>query len=595
VSTPDAGTGVGRTADPGPGRDQPDEARLRQLADEQAALRRVATLVAAGALPSAVFSAVADELGQLIGVEATFVSRVDLPGAGPPGAAVADPSGERAEPGGYVTVVGSHGRIRDEVPVGFRVKLSPGMVMTIALRTGHPARINGERLAKGPFGAIVGRLGLRAAVATPIVAGGHYWGVMVAATSREDFPADTESRMADFMELAGMAIANAETEERLRELADTQASLRRLAMLVARGESPEAVFAAVTREALRHFGIGTAGMIRFELDGTATLVANEGTTASSVRVGRRWEGYPPTGLTATVMRTGRAARVDDYRDIPGGEPYLALGLRSAVAMPVHVNGRLWGMIAAGSGQGPLPPDTEQRMTEFTELVATAVANAQSRAELMTSRARIVAASDEARRRIERDLHDGAQQRLVTLALRLRMAAEPSTERGEPRAEMADAAAELMGVIDDLREISRGIHPAILSKAGLRPALRALGRRSVVPVELDVRVHGRLSEPVEVGVYYVVSEMLANAEKHARASVVEVGAEASDGRIRVRVHDDGIGGADPVRGAGLLGLKDRIEALGGTFSVHSPVGRGTTVTCELPVTAGGEFPDTHLAE
>ena len=586
---------MGRTAGAGPGSDQPDEARPRQLADEQAALRRVATLVAAGARPAEVFSAVADELGQLIGVDATFVSRVDLPSAGPPGAAAADPPGERAEPEGYVTVVGSYGRISDEVPVGFRVKLSPGMVMTIALRTGRPARINGERLAKGPFGAIVGRLGLRAAVATPIVVGGRYWGVTVAATSREDFPADTESRMADFMELAGMAIANAEAEQRLRELADTQASLRLLAMLVARGESPEAVFAAVTREALRHFGNGTARMIRFELDGTATLVANEGTTAPHVRVGKHWEGYPPTGLTATVLRTGRAARVDDYGDIPGGEPYLAEGLRSAVAMPVHVHGRLWGMIAVGSGQGPLPHDTEQRMTEFTELVATAVANAQSRAELMTSRARIVAASDEARRRIERDLHDGAQQRLVALALRLRMAAEPSTERGEPRTEMADVAAELMGVIDDLREISRGIHPAILSKAGLRPALRALGRHSVVPVELDVRVDGRLSEPVEVGVYYVVSEMLANAEKHARASVVEVGAETSGGTLRVRVRDDGIGGADPVRGSGLLGLKDRIEALGGTFSVHSPVGRGTTVTCELPVTVGSEYPDTHLAE
>jgi len=161
--------------------------------------------------------------------------------------------------------------------------------------------------------------------------------------------------------------------------------------------------------------------------------------------------------------------------------------------------------------------------------------------------------------------------------------------------MAATAAELMGVIDDLREISRGIHPAILSKAGLRPALRALGRRSAVPVELDVRVDCRLSEPVEVGVYYVVSEMLANAEKHARASVVEVGAETSGGTLRVRVRDDGIGGADPVRGSGLLGLKDRIEALGGTFSVHSPVGRGTTVTCELPVTVGSEYPDTHLAE
>ena len=580
MNAPDTGTDADHAADPEASHYSSDQIRLRQLADEQAALRRVATLVAGGVRPAEVFTAVADELGHLIGAEATFVSRVD------------QLSGQRGEVEGYATVVGSYGRVSDQAPVGFRRKLEPGMAMTAALRTGGPARISGDMLASGPFGEVVRGLGLRAAMATPIVVEGRFWGVTVAATAQEDFPVGTESRMAEFMELAATAIANAQAEQRLRELADTQASLRRLAMLVARGESPEAVFAAVTREALRHFGIGTARMIRFELDGTATLVANEGTTAPHVRVGEPWEGYPPTGLTATVLRTGRAARVDDYRDIPGGEPYLAEGLRSAVAMPVHVHGRLWGMIAVGSGQGPLPPDTEQRMTEFTELVATAVANAQSRAELMTSRARIVAASDEARRRIERDLHDGAQQRLVALALRLRMAAEPSTERGELRTEMADAAAELMGVIDDLREISRGIHPAILSKAGLRPALRALGRRSAVPVELDVRVDGRLSESVEVGAYYVVSEMLANAEKHARASVVEVGAESSGGTLRVSVRDDGVGGADPVRGSGLLGLKDRIEALGGTFSVHSPVGRGTTITCELPVTAGDGYLDTQ---
>ena len=586
MRTPDAGSGEGRTANAGPGRDQPDEDRPRRLADEQAALRRVATLVAGGARPAEVFTAVADELGRLIGAEATFVSRVDLSGAGSPGVPAPGASGERAEPEGYITVVGSYGRIRDEVPVGFRVKLTPGMVMTAALRTGGPARIHGERLANGPFGAIIGRLGLRAAVATPVVAGGHYWGLTVAATSREDFPAGTESRMAEFVELAGMAIANAEAEQKLRELADTQASLRRLAMLVARGEPPEVLFAAVTKEVQRYFGGGTARMVRYEVDGTATLLANAG-TESHVRVGGRWEGYPPTGLTVTVRRTGRAARIDDYRDVPGAEVRLREGILSSVALPIHVNGQLWGMIAVGSGQASLPSDTEQRMTEFTELVATAVANAQSRAELITSRARIVAASDEVRRRIERDLHDGAQQRLVTLALRLRSAAEPSSGRDELETEIAGVAAELMGVIDDLREISSGIHPAILSKAGLRPALRALGRRSAVPVELDVRVDGRLPEPVEVGAYYVVSEMLANAAKHARASMIQVDAETSGGTLRVRVHDDGIGGATPARGSGLLGLKDRIEALGGTFSVHSPAGRGTTVSCQLPVHADGE--------
>ena len=364
---------MGDAVDTGTHRDPPGQARLRELAEEQAALRRVATLVAGGARPAEVFGAVADELGRLIGAEASFVSRVD------------NPAGEDREQEGYVTVVGSYGSGSDQVSVGFRTKLLTETIQAIALRTGRPARANGERLAKGPYSEWLASLGLRAVVAVPVMVGGRRWGVAVAVTSQEDFPAGTESRMAEFTELAATAIANAQAGEELRELADTQAALRRLAVLVARGERPEAVFAAATREALRYFGGGTARMIRFELDGTATLVANEGATGPHVRVGERWEGYPSAGLTATVLRTGRAARVEDYRDIPGGEPYLREGLRSAVATPVHVNGRLWGLIAVGSGKGPLPPDTEQRMSEFTDLVATAVANAQNRAALETSR------------------------------------------------------------------------------------------------------------------------------------------------------------------------------------------------------------------
>jgi signal transduction histidine kinase len=563
------------------GDDSSDRVRSRRLADEQAALRRVATLVAGGARPAEVFAAVADELGHLVGAEATFVSRVELSSPHRPGRA-----GEDREAEGTCVVAASYGLTREEVPVGFRFPLVPGSINTAALRTGRPARIHGRQLADGPYGELTGTLGLRAAIATPIVVEARYWGVALAATSREDFPAGTEARVADFVELAATAIANARAEQELRELADTQAALRRLATLVARGEPPEAVFAAATREALRHFGSGTARMIRYELDGTATLLANEGTTGPHVRVGERWEGYPPTGLTATVQRTGRAARVDDYREVPGGEPYLREGLRSAVAVPIHVEGRLWGVIAVGSGEGPLPPDVERRMTEFTDLVATAVANAQNRAELMASRARLVAASDEARRRIERDLHDGAQQSLVALALRLRSATELSG-LSDVRAEIGDVATGLMEVIDDLREIARGVHPAVLTRAGLRPALRALGRRCAVPVELDVRIDGRLPGPVEVGAYYVVSEMLTNAAKHADASVVEVDAEAVGGTLRLCVRDNGVGGADLEHGSGLVGLKDRIEALGGTFTMLSPPGGGTTVCCELPVMAGAD--------
>ena len=535
------------------------------LAGEQAALRRVATLVAAGARPGEVFTAIADELGRLLGADSSFVSRLE-------------PTAEGAPP--CVTVVGSYGELTEVMAVGSRIELEPSMMMWSAVETGGPARMEGDELLHGPFGATVAKLGHKSAIATPVTVGACRWGVTVAASTGE-FPPGTEARIADFIELAATAIANTEAEQQLRGLVDTQASLRRLALLIARGEQPGHVFAAVTKEVLRHFGAGdggTARMVRYELDGTATLLANEGQAGPHVRVGQRWENYPEAGLTATVQQTGRPARVDDYRELPDGQHFVDEGLISAVGMPIHVNGRLWGMIAVGTGRGPLPPDTETRMGEFTDLVATAVADAQSRAELTSSRARIVAAADAARRRIERDLHDGAQQTLVALALRLRSAAM----QAHPHEEMAGVAADLLVVIDELRELSRGIHPAILSDSGLRPALRSLGRRAPLPVRVEVAIEGRLPQPVEVGAYYVVSEMLTNAAKHARATTVDVEAVAAGGVLRLVVRDDGAGGADPSRGSGLLGLKDRIEALGGTFDVHSPVGGGTTVTCRIPV-------------
>jgi GAF domain-containing protein len=536
---------------------------LRGNAEEQAALRRVATLVARAAAPEELFAAVTEEAGRLLSVEYAALSRY--------------------EPDRGVTVVAVWGRTGHNVPVGNRMNVGGNNVGTLVFETGRAARIDNYADAFGALGELARGEGVGGAVGTPIIVEGRIWGVMATYSAPgQSLPADTETRLAGFTELVATAIANAKAQQELRELADTQAALRRLATLVARGEPSEAVFAAATREALRYSGGGTARMIRFELDATATLVANEGATVPDVEVGEPWEGYPPNGLTATVRRTTRPARVDDYSAIEGGGAALREGIRSAVGVPIHVNGRLWGMIAVGPG--PLPPGLERRLSEFTELVATAVANAQNRAELIASRARIVAASDEARRRIERDLHDGAQQRFLALALRLRSAATAPPESDELRTAITDVSAGLMGAIDELREISHGIHPAILSRAGLRPALRALARRSPVRIELDVRIDGRLPEPVEVGAYYVVSEMLTNAAKHAHASIVEVDAEASGGTLRLCVRDDGVGGADPLQGSGLVGLQDRIEALGGTISLHSPAGAGTTVTCELPVSA-----------
>jgi signal transduction histidine kinase len=569
MNSPDAGRDAGHGVDAGPGDGLVAGARMRQLADEQAALRRVATLVASGAQPAEMFGAAAEEIRRLFGAGSAGIGRFD------PG-------------GSSLLVVGSVGEDPLTLPVGTRVELRDYLPPAVVWRTGHSARVDDDGWGSMPDPVADGlrKLGVKSIVATPIIVEDRLWGVVTVVTRRGRFPTDTADRMTDFTELAATAIANAQAEQDLRALTDVQSALQRLAMLVARGEPPEAVFAAVTREVLRHFGGGTARMIRYEADGTSTLVANEGTTGPHVRVGKRWEGYPPAGLTATVWETGQPARVDDYRDLPGGEPYVREGLRSAVGIPILVDGRLWGMIAAGSGDGPPPDGVEQRMMEFTDLVATAVANAQNRAELVASRARIVAATDAARRQIERDLHEGVEQRLLRLVQRLRSAAGLH-ESDEIRAEIADVARELMSVIDELREISRGIHPEVLSRAGLRSALRALSRRSATPVDMDVRIEGRLPEPVEVGAYYVVSETLTNAAKHARSSVVEVDAEASDGTLRVCVRDDGVGGADPGLGSGLVGLKDRIEALGGTFSVHSPAGGGTVVTCELPVLAGGQ--------
>ena len=227
-------------------------------------------------------------------------------------------------------------------------------------------------------------------------------------------------------------------------------------------------------------------------------------------------------------------------------------------------------------------NAEDRLAEFTELVATAIANAESRREIELSRARIVATADATRRRIERDLHDGAQQRLVSLALELRAVHDaPPPSLHELRAALAQTLDGLTTVSDELREMARGIHPAIVTEGGLGPALKSLARRSAVPVDLDLRVEVGLPERVEVAAYYVVSEALTNAAKHARASVVQVAVQARDHMLDVSVRDDGLGGADPSRGSGLLGLKDRAEAIGGTLSLQSPVGLGTLVRVELP--------------
>jgi PAS domain S-box-containing protein len=367
-----------------------------------------------------------------------------------------------------------------------------------------------------------------------------------------------------------------------KQLEEQQAALRRVATAVARRGSPEVVFAATVAELHAVVAADATTLMRFEADGTATILAALG--ESGFEVGTRFQLEGETAAVE-VRRTGRPARLDNFEHASGpvAERLRASGIRSGVGAPIVVEGRLWGVTTAAWTRGPPPRDAEARVAQFTDLVGTAIANAESRAELLASRARIVTTADQTRRRIERDLHDGAQQRLVTLTMKLRaLEAEPAPEPEAVKRDVEEIATGLDDVLDDLRETARGLHPVILSRGGLEPALKALGRRSPVPVEFDLRGRDRLPEPVEVAAYYVVAEALTNAAKHAHASSVRVEAEVIDGDLSVLVQDDGVGGADPARGSGLVGLADRVEALGGKLTLHSPPAGGTTLHIDLPL-------------
>ena len=371
---------------------------------------------------------------------------------------------------------------------------------------------------------------------------------------------------------------------RVAELADEQAALRRLAMLVARAAPADVIFEAVADEVHRLLGGDVTALNRFDPDGLWTVIAVRGMESDVIHPGERWDpGEAAPGLEEVF--SGQPVRVDSYSPIGSALDAIIEAERAVawIGSPIQIMGRTWGTLSVLSRRGPLPPGAEQRLVDFTELVATAIANAESREQLMASRARIVAAGDEARRRIQRDLHDGAQQRIVTLALKIRelAASDPARASGIDR-ELVGLAAEVGQVIEELRELASGLHPVVLSKGGLELALKGLARRSAIPVALDIRVSGRLPESVEIAAYYVVAEALTNAAKHSGASRVDVVVEAADRTLRVAVTDHGIGGANSAAGSGLIGLWDRVEALGGTVTIDSPAGRGTSLIATLPL-------------
>ena len=382
------------------------------------------------------------------------------------------------------------------------------------------------------------------------------------------------------MSSADLKAENERLQSALRARLDEVEALRRVATLVARNAAPEDVLDLVTREVAQHLEADAAMTARFDGPGAATVLSDWAAPGlDALDVPAPIELDPGT-VMEQVQRTGRPARTDSYDDLEGAhtEEVRELGMRAGVGAPIYVEGELWGAVAAGSADQPFTADSEQRLHAFAELVGQAIANVDARVKLQQSRARIVEAADAARRKLERDLHDGAQQRLVGLAIQLRLL----TRRLGADAGIEPCIQELLGALEELRDLARGLHPAVLTERGLVPALEALAARSPVPATVRAELGERLPEAQEVALYFVAAEALANVAKYAAATEVEISVDRTPDAVSIAIADDGVGGADPDGGSGLRGLADRVEALGGRLRVESPPGVGTTVRARLPL-------------
>jgi PAS domain S-box-containing protein len=468
------------------------------------------------------------------------------------------------------------------------LRLAPGEgIAGRAWRTRQPAWIP-DLADDAPFPALPPNEadGPRGALAFPIISGGEV--ILVLQLSSDD-PTAPDSGTLEVLESTFQNVLQfaerREAEAAERRLAAEQAALRRVATLIAQGAEPEAVFQAVTSEVGNLFEAETANMVQYRPEGTSAVLLGgwaAGITALAPGTVLEMDG---DAAISRIRETGLPVRIDDYSQLTGdlAAQVRELGAQAAVAAPIMVQGYLWGAMIVISNEGPFAPGTETRIAEFTDLVALALSSTDANAQLAASRARIVEAGDAERRRLERNLHDGAQQRLVSLSLALRLAR--SRLEADPQAANAlleAASEELATALEELRELARGIHPAILTDRGLAPALEALADRSPVPVAIHSLPEDRLPAQVEAAAYYVVSESLANVAKYAGASRVDVAVVCRDGWAFVEVADNGGGGADPARGSGLLGLADRVEALSGNLDVESPEGAGTRVRARIPL-------------
>ncbi|HEX8103964.1 MAG TPA: GAF domain-containing protein, partial [Solirubrobacteraceae bacterium] len=478
---------------------------LQELADDQAALRRIAEVVARGASPDEVAQRVTGEAAALLGGRPMTLSRLD------------------------------------------------GEALEVVATAGGPAPAG----AGVPF----------AEHSAPVVVEGQVWGHLAAASPGAPLDPGMQARLAQFAKLAGVAIAGAQTRKSALALLAEQTALRRIAELVAHGVAPDELFAAVTVEASKLLDDHPTTMTKIEPGNEIVVVAVHGSPAT---VGARI-AFTEGMLPALVRRSGRPVRIDDYT--PRGSPIAReYRLAAAVGAPILVEGEVWGVMAASSSTGPLPSDAEERLGQFAELVGAAIANTESHAQLAASRARVIAASDETRRRLQRDLHDGAQQRLVQTVITLRLAVAAMRKRDTRAEGLVEGALEhAMRATDALRDLARGMLPAALERGGLRTGIATLVSGLSLPVELDVEAP-RLTPDAEAAAYFVVAEALTNVVKHAAASraTVRIAYDADGGMLSVRVRDDGVGGANasPDSGTGLVGLSDRVAAARGTLAVTS---------------------------
>lgn len=528
-------------------------AELARLVEEQAALRRVATLVARRATETETVAAITAEVGALFGADTANTLRWD---------------------GEALSVVGDWDREERPTRTGVVYAFGGDTISARVIDAKGPARVDSADDLRTEFGRARWReLGIEASIGAPVLVKGEIWGVVTASRfhGAAPFAEHAEHHLGDFASLCAIAIENAEWRQSMSELLEEQRTLRRIATLVAGGRPSEEVLDEIVRGVGRLFDARAVHAVRW--DG----VQNE------VTVLRAWTaGAYPAPAPGTTLQCDPESAVIQLLET--GYASRTTGADSAIAAPIIMNAALRGAVVAERPPGePFPEGAEARLRSFADLAAQSVSNERAQEDVRRSRERVVLEGDAARQRLERNLHDGAQQRLVAVLMRLRVALRQIEDNpAHARGLLDQAVNELTHALEELRDLARGLHPAILTDRGLGPALEVLVRRSPYPVDLRFEVEGELPTSAAAGAYYVIAEALTNAAKYARPTRISVAARSDATSVHVEVADDGVGGATISEGSGLLNLSDRVAALGGRFTVASPPGEGTAVRAWIPL-------------